>query len=72
MREGADATLKNSGGFNLIHFSIESKQVAVILWAIDQGAAKGVGVNDQNDDGGTPLMTSVQLGTIDICTLQQG
>ena len=69
MREGADVTLKDSHGHNLIHISIISEKVDVTLWAIDHGAAKGVGVNDQTDRGGTPLMLSVKLGTIGICTL---
>ena len=69
MREGADVTLKDSRGYNLIYFSIDTKQVAVILWAIEQGAAKGVGVNDQTDLGMTPVMLSVKDGTIDICNI---
>ena len=71
LREGADVTLKDSFGDNLIHISVESKKVAVIFWAIEneQVAASGVGVNDQRDGGETPLMLSVRHGTIDIYTL---
>jgi len=69
VREGADVTLKDSEGRNIIHSSIFSKQVAVTLWAIEQGVVKGVGFNDQNNHGATPLMVSAQNGTIDNCTL---
>jgi len=69
VREGADVTLKDSEGRNIIHSSIYSRQVALTLWAIEQCAAKGVGVNDQDNKGWTSLMLSVNRGTIDICTL---
>ena len=49
MREWADVTLKTSRGGNSIHASIKSKQVGVTLWAMEQCAAKGVGINDQDD-----------------------
>ena len=65
VQRGAAVRGTDNAGGGILHMAAQKDNANVLEWALEEGAKNGIGINDRNNWGATPLLQSLLSGAIE-------